>query len=987
VQPDRWGLVKELLAACLELDPSERSGYLDRTCGHDPELRSELESLIASYEDSGDPLDEGEARTAEEADAAQVIGRRIGPYRIIEEIGEGGMSRVYLGVRADDAFRKKVAVKLVKRGMDYEFVLRRFRNERQIMAGLEHPHIARLLDGGATNDGTPFFVMEYIKGQPIDRHADEKNLSVRERLELFLTVCSAVEYAHECRIIHRDIKPENILITSDGSPKLLDFGIAKVIDPENWTQTFAPTGSLVRLMTPEYASPEQVRGLIVNETTDIYSLGVLLYELLAGHRPYHIVSRAQHEVAQAICEVDPARPSTMANRVEEITDADKPVHTITPEDVAAHRRTQPAKLRRALSGDLDNIVLMAMRKEPSRRYKAVADLAADIRRHIEGRPVAARKDTWAYRGGKLIKRNRAAVLAGAVAVVVTAAIAGLLLRTTGGPANGSASALVVTPFTTLAGHETQPVFSPDGSKIAFVWNDEGQSALYVKHRSEGQPMRVPTGGGTHLSPSWSPDGMRLAFLRTTQNEAAVYIAPVRGGEPAKIADVYPTRLEVLGRHLDWSPDGKQLALVDKEGPGGSFAIYFMDTAGGPKHRITSPPARAIGDFSPLFSPDGQFLSFLRAPASGITELYVMRMSGGEPRRLTYDNREILCQAWAADGKSLIYSSSRLGGNNLWRIGLEGGASQRVPGIAEGSSDPAISRDGRYLAYSQSFKDTNIWQVDVRSSPPSARRLISSTQYDSSAQFSPDGLRIAFRSNRSGNNEIWVATSEGGNQTQLTHFDGPLTGTPRWSPDGRLIAFDSRPDGQSDIYIVSANGGEPRRLTFENAEDVVPSWSRDGKWIYFGSRRTGEWQVWKTPVDRGDAVQVTQQGGFAAFESTDGKFVYYAKGRADGGLYRVPVEGGEETLVFPELKPGFWGYWTLAPEGIYFADTTVGAASMSIHFFRFRDRRISRILTSDRPPMIGDSAMALSPDGGTLLYTQVDQSGSDIMLADMAPPHR
>jgi WD40-like Beta Propeller Repeat len=168
---------------------------------------------------------------------------------------------------------------------------------------------------------------------------------------------------------------------------------------------------------------------------------------------------------------------------------------------------------------------------------------------------------------------------------------------------------------------------------------------------------------------------------------------------------------------------------------------------------------------------------------------------------------------------------------------------------------------------------------------------------------------------------------------------------------------------------------------------VPSWSRDGKWIYFGSRRTGEWQVWKTPVDRGDAVQVTQQGGFAAFESTDGKFVYYAKGRADGGLYRVPVEGGEETLVFPELKPGFWGYWTLAPEGIYFADTTVGAASMSIHFFRFRDRRISRILTSDRPPMIGDSAMALSPDGGTLLYTQVDQSGSDIMLADMAPPHR
>jgi Tol biopolymer transport system component/serine/threonine protein kinase len=987
VQPERWGLVKELLAACLELDPSERSDYLDRTCGHDAGLRAELESLIASYDDSGDPLDEGEARTADEADATQIIGRRIGPYRIIEEIGEGGMSRVYLGVRADDAFRKRVAVKVVKRGMDYEFVLRRFRNERQIMAGLEHPNIARLLDGGATADGTPFFVMEYIQGSPIDRHADERDLSVRERLDLFLTVCAAVAYAHERRIIHRDIKPENILITEDGAPKLLDFGIAKVIDPENWTQTFAPTGSLVRLMTPEYASPEQVRGAAVNETTDIYSLGVLLYELLAGHRPYQLVSRAPHEVAQAICEVEPPRPSTMAGRAEEVSEPDKPALTITPEDVAAHRRTQPAKLRRALAGDLDNIVLKAMRKESARRYASVADLAADIRRHLEGRPVAARKDTWAYRAGKLIKRNRAAVLAGTVAVVATAGLALLLLRTGSAPSNGAAAAPAVTPFTTLSGQESQPAFSPDGSRIAFIWNDEGNSVLYVKQRSNGQAARVHTGGGTELSPAWSPDGSRLAFLRATATETGVFIASLRAGELTKIADLYPTRLEAVGRHLDWSPDGKLLALVDKEGPEGMFGIYLMDAAGGPKRRITSPPAKAIGDFSPAFSPDSRSISFLRAPASGITELYVVPLAGGEPRRLTWDNREILSQAWAADGKSIYFSSSRLGSTNLWRIGLEGGVPKRVPGIAEGASDPALSRDGRYLVYSQSFTDTNVWQLDVGANPPYARRLISSTQYDSSAQFSPDGLRIAFRSNRSGNNEIWVATSEGGNQTQLTHFGGPLTGTPRWSPDGRRIAFDSRPDGQADIYIVAADGGEPRRLTFENAEDVVPSWSHDGKWVYFGSRRTGTWQVWKAPAERGDAVQVTRLGGFAAFESADGKYVYYAKGRADAGLYRVPVEGGEETLVLAALKPGFWGYWAPSADGIYFADTPVGGASMSIHFFRFGDRRTAQIATSDKPPMIGDSAMALSPDGRTLLYTQVDQSGSDIMLADMGPPQK
>jgi Tol biopolymer transport system component/serine/threonine protein kinase len=983
VQPDRWGLVKELLAACLELDPSERPAYLDRTCGEDAELRAELESLIASFEDSGDPLDDVDAKPVEDADAAQIIGRRIGPYLIMEEIGEGGMSRVYLGVRADDAFRKKVAVKLVKRGLDYDFVMRRFRNERQIMAGLEHPNIARLLDGGATPDGTPFFVMEYIQGQPIDRHADERNLSVRERLDLFLTVCSAVQYAHERRIIHRDIKPENILITADGTPKLLDFGIAKVIDPEHWTQSFAPTGSLVRLMTPEYASPEQVRGTAVTETTDVYSLGVLLYELLAGHRPYQLVSRAPHEIARTICEVDPPRPSTMAGRPEEISEWDKPIRTITPDHVAAHRRTQPHKLRRSLSGDLDNIVLMAMRKEPARRYTSVANLMTDIRRHVEGRPVSARKDTFAYRGIKLVKRNRVAVAAVTIAVLASAGLGALLLRNAASTSTGPAP--VVTPFTTLQGQETQPAFSPDGSRIAFLWNEEGNSALYIKQRSDGQLTRLHTGESIEMSPVWAPDGTRLAYMRATQAESGIYVAALRGGEPAKVTDVYRTRLEAVGRQVDWSPDGKQLAFVDKESREHPFCIYVIPVAGGPKRRITSPPAKGIGDLSPAFSPDGRSISFLRAPASGISELYVASLAGGEPRRLTADNREIYGQAWAADGRSIIVSSNRLGNAHLWRIGLEGGLPQRVPGVAEGALDPAVSRDGRYLAYSQSFNDANIWQLDLGISPPQARRVISSTLYDSSAQYSPDGLRVAFRSNRSGNNEIWVATNDGGNQRQLTYFGGPLTGTPRWSPDGRWVAFDSRPDGQADIYAVAVDrGGEPLRLTFENAEDVVPSWSRDGKWIYFASRRTGDWQVWKTPFDGGESKQVTKEGGFAAFESADGKYVYYAKGRAEGGIYRVPVEGGEETLVFDALKPGFWGYWALGRDGIYFADAPERSPGMSIHFFRFRDRRLTKIATSDKPPMIGDSAMALSPDGRMLLYTQVDQSGSDIMLADMAP---
>ena len=983
MQPDRWGLVKELLAACLELDPAERANYLDRTCGHDAALRAELESLIASYDQSGDPLDDPEPVTVEEAEAAQVIGRRVGPYRILEAIGEGGMSRVYLGIRSDDAFRKKVAVKLVKRGIDYEFILRRFRNERQIMAGLEHPNIARLLDGGATEDGMPYFVMEYIQGRPIDRHCDEHNLSVRERLELFLTVCSAVEYAHERRIIHRDIKPENILITSQGVPKLLDFGIAKVLDPEQWTESFAPTGSLVRLMTPEYASPEQVRAQPLAETTDIYSLGVLLYELLTGHRPYQLTSRAPHEIAQAICEVEPARPSTMAGRAEQITEPEKSPLMITPDDVASRRRTQPKRLRRTLAGDLDNIVLMAMRKEPERRYASVAALAGDIRRYLEGRTVAARKDTLVYRAGKLVKRNKAAVIAGGAAVVLTSSLGFLLFRSGMPLLNPVPLPPSVTPFTTLQGAETQPAFSPDGSRIAFVWrSEEGNSDIYVKARAGGELQRVTTDAAEDLSPVWSPDGSRIAFLRMKNGENAILVAPLPKGTHDKIADVFPTRLEGVGRQLDWSRDGSYLAVADKNSVDEPFSIYLVRAADGQKRKLTSPPARSIGDFSPAFSPDGKWMSFLRAPSSGITELYVTPLAGGEARQLTFDQREALSQCWTADSRGIVFVSSRVGNFNLWRIPAWGGVPQGIPGIAEGANEPTFTRDGRFLAYSLSFRDANIWRIDLTAEPVRPRILISSTQYDSSAQFSPDGSRIAFRSRRTGNHEIWVGDSQGRNQTQLTHFGGTLAGTPRWSPDGRSIAFDARPAGQADIFVISADGGSPRRLTFETAEDVVPSWSRDGKWVYFASRRSGSWQVWKTPAEGGPAVQVTQHGGFAAFETSDGKYVYYAKGRTEPGLYRMPAGGGEEQIVFEGLRPGYWGYWALANDGFYFADTPEPGVSAGISFFRFHDRRLRLIAKIEKPLTIGDSSMAVSPDGRTLLYTQVDQEGSDIMLAEM-----
>jgi non-specific serine/threonine protein kinase/serine/threonine-protein kinase len=350
-----------------------------------------------------------------------LVESRIGPYKLIREIGSGGMGSVYLAQR-DDEFNKRVAIKLVKRGMDTEFIVRRFRNERQILASLDHPNIARLLDGGSIEDGRPYFVMDYIEGQPITRYCDANRLSTAERLRLFCEVCSAVHYAHQNLVIHRDIKPQNILVTADGTPKLLDFGIAKLLNPDSAAYTVDITGASVRLMTPEYASPEQVRSDPITTSTDVYSLGVLLYELLTGRRPYRITSRSPLDLLRIICEEQPDKPSTAVGRSKTETAHDgETVVVITPESVSENRDSHPEKLRRRLKGDIDNIVLMAMRKEPQRRYSSADQFASDIRRHLAGLPVSARKDTLAYRSGKFIKRNRAGVVAALLIVVALVA--------------------------------------------------------------------------------------------------------------------------------------------------------------------------------------------------------------------------------------------------------------------------------------------------------------------------------------------------------------------------------------------------------------------------------------------------------------------------------------------------------------------------------------------------------------------------------------
>ena len=396
------------------------------------------------------------------------------------------MGAVYLAQRADDEYQKQVAIKIVKRGMDTQAILRRFHNERQILANLDHPNIAKLLDGGTTEDGLPYFIMDYVEGLPIDVYCDSHKLPTLERLKLFDAVCSAVQYAHQHGIVHRDIKPTNILVTADGAPKLLDFGIAKLLHPELSSQTAESTATAQRPMTPHYASPEQVRAEEVMPASDVYSLGVLLYELLTGHRPYRFKSRAPQEIERIICEEEPERPSASIYRVEEVpgTDGETPI-PITPELVSGTRDGEPKKLRRRLAGDLDNIVLMALRKEPARRYGSVEQFSKDIRRHVEGLPVIARKDTPWYRSAKLIKRNKVGVLAGAVISVLLLALIGVSVYRPPqrDPMLGSTiHSIAVSPLDNLSGDPEQEFFA-DGMTDELITHLAEIGALRVMPRS------------------------------------------------------------------------------------------------------------------------------------------------------------------------------------------------------------------------------------------------------------------------------------------------------------------------------------------------------------------------------------------------------------------------------------------------------------------------------------------------------------------------
>jgi serine/threonine protein kinase len=769
---ERWQNVERLYHATLEREESQRAAFLTRACGGDEAMRREVESLISYGNRSGRFIEgsafeivapalaaDGGDEQDPASDERRIIGKRISQYCIVEQLGSGGMGEVYRAVRADDQYQKQVAIKLVRAGADSGFVINRFKNERQILATLDHPNVARLLDGGATEEGLPYFVMELVEGQPFDQYCHSHKLGIPARLQLFLQVCSALHYAHQQQIIHRDIKPANILVTAEGVPKLLDFGIAKILDDSVPAGPVGQTQTRFRAFTPEYASPEQIKAEPIGTASDVYSLGVLLYELLTGHRPYRFKTRTPSEIERAICEEEPLKPSTVVTRAEEQTLVDGTTISITPEVISGVRDSDPRRMHNCLLGDLDAIALMALRKEPHRRYASVHDLSEDIRKHLDRVPIAARPSTIAYRGSKFIRRH------GELAV----------------------GALVFLTLVLLGG-------------LAIVQRSEVSKRGVGSQRGVGRRQLTANAPGNQvISAAISRDGKYLAY---SDQAWKMYLLQIDSGELRQLrsSDFAP---------VDWFPDGSHLLV---RGFGKHSGLWKMSTSDGSLRKLAD-----SFDLSSV-SPDGSHIAYQKHDASN--EIWLMGASGEEPHRIAeFDALDsIVSLAWAPDGQRLVYTRYHGDGEHgksdtmIETCDTQGGQRTLILSRPRAWEQGGVTQvwwlpDGRILYRLPdplSYPDYDIWAVAVE--PGSGKQVgvperVANVVGDAeNFGASADGKRFIYMSMRS-SEAVYLSNLERGagkiNSSRLT-VDKWDNMADAWTRDSKAILFQSIRSGRSAI---------------------------------------------------------------------------------------------------------------------------------------------------------------------------------------------
>lgn len=534
----------------------------------------------------------------------------------------------------------------------------------------------------------------------------------------------------------------------------------------------------------------------------------------------------------------------------------------------------------------------------------------------------------------------------------------------------------VAPFSGLPGREDMPAFSPDGKQLVFAWNgseDSDNFDIYVKIIGAGEPARLTSNPRDDVYPRFSPDNRFIAFVRDLKESGEVILIPALGGAERRVCGLFSGNYSI-----SFSPDGRLLAVIDAEqGSGNEFAVHTVNLQTGEKRRVTS-PAEFRGETTPRFSPDGKHIAFVRIAPDASQDLFVVEAMGGAARQLTFDRKTIHNLAWEADGQSIVFTSMRGNVSGLWRIASAGGESEMIATSGKNMTNLTAAPDGKTIAYVETeSRKASIWRV-VSGEPP--HKFIRSLRADLSPQLSPDGKRIVFMSDRTGAYEIWLAEATGKNQRQLT-FAANQASSPRFSPDGKFVVYYAQNGQRNGIFIVSTEIGEPRLLNDAAERKLNPSWSADGKWIYFTSNRTGDWQLWKIPADAsGEAVQITRRGAYQAQPAPDGKTIYYSKENA-AGLWRVPVDGGDESPVAELADAGLSNSWTVTSAGIYFI-AHAEQPPYKTKFYDFSTAQTKETSGVDKFPPRLFAGFSASADGKTFLYALFDQTASSIMLAEI-----
>jgi eukaryotic-like serine/threonine-protein kinase len=933
---ERWRQIEEIYHLAVNKPPGERTAFLERACAGDEPLRREVESLLAA--DSGAPgfleipaLDMAAREIAAETVGA-LGGRTLGSYRLLSILGAGGMGEVYLA--EDSRLGRNVAVKVLRAGSAGDAARRRrFQREARAASALNHPNIVTVYDVGSS-DGLDFIVMEYVEGRALTRVVPQHGLPVSEALSYASQIAEALTRAHAAGLVHRDLKPSNVIITPAGNgrparAKLVDFGLVKNVAEGTAESPADRTAETMIVGTAAYMSPEQARGEPLDARSDIFSFGSVLYEMLTGHAPFR--RESSESTIAAILHDDPAPIETLA---------------------------------RNLPAAIDPLVRRCTQKDAALRYQTMAEVKAAV-------------DAIALSPGRRHRFGRPAMAAIAAAMLFGIAGAAWMLVRTPAPSGPPK----VTPLTTYPGSESQPALSPDGNMVAFSWNgpDGRNRDIYLLLVGNTEPLRRTSDPRMDILPAWSPDSRSIAFVRGTVWSWEILVAPALGGPERRVADSASPLTTV-----SWTPDGRSL-LFARKAANGKTAIFLQPLDSGEQRQLTFPGPGLQGDFWMGVGTEGDYAVFTRAPSPYIADFYGVPLGPGytprgEPTRLTRDNAVILGSTTYRG--NLLVSFTHDGMPGVWRIPMRPSpAIERVSLFADGIRGMTASDRRNLLVYEVQRNDADIWRLDLEKGG-APQVWISSSRRDAEAQYSPDGTRIAFISDRSGSQQLWMASSDGRDPVRLTDRPAFSPRVPAWSPDSRRIVFSALDNGRRQRFLIDADGRNLRPLAGQADTDAV--WAPDGRSLYVYSHAQG-WNLFRLPIDGGAAEQITRKGGARPQFSPDGKYLYYtlrndlgpAFPAAPNPLWRMPARGGEAQAEesIPAIRTG-WNY-AVGRRGIYFLGLPE-AGGHPIRFYDFASRQTRTVYQMAKPP---ENGLSLSPDGRYLLFSEVDVAGSDLMLVE------